>query len=173
MGNRLFSDYRGRYGGHNLTDSWESQRGADTIRLPLRKGTISASELENLIGELCFSQTCLFGKFARKQIRCTYRQIRAEKYTADLSTPEKMAPRWLVGVIDNITPRIHRSAAHPTDFVLYTDASASANRISALLHNGNYKRPVALRLKESKAPRFRRNRFSRKNDISDWGRYPP
>ena len=32
--------------------------------------SIHALELERLIGRLCFSQTCLFGKFARTQMRC-------------------------------------------------------------------------------------------------------
>ena len=51
-----------------------------TIERHIRTSIISSHELDKLIGKLCFSQTCLFGKFARIQLRCLYKQLHAPRY---------------------------------------------------------------------------------------------
>ena len=142
----------------------KAQRRPETIQRHLKEGLAPAPELEKLVGGIYFSQTCLFGESARTQLRCLYRALRAVTYAGNLPTFEKMTLRWRAGVIGNLTPRLPRAAARPTDFALYTDASTSTARIDALLFKENSRHPVVLKLAVSRAPSIWRKRLKRKNE---------
>ena len=55
----------------------------------LQEGRISHSFLEKLIGKLLFSQTAVFGKFARTQLRPLYVKLNRRVYNARLSAYER------------------------------------------------------------------------------------
>ena len=102
----------------------------------LSDGTITQMELEKLIGKLCFSQTCLFGKFARTHLRCLYKKLHMRRYSAALTKLERMTLHWWADVIISLRPRIPREPGGTADYVLYTDAATSTNRVAALLFRG-------------------------------------
>ena len=143
----------------------KASRWTASISNYLKEGVISSNELEKLIGKLCFSHTCLFGKFARTQLRCLYRKLYAPKYIAHLASHERLTLRWWIDVLSNLSPRVPRGSSHPPDFVLYTDAATSANRIAALLFKGSTKPPLVITLAVSRVPNFRRKRFNSKDTI--------
>ena len=106
--------------------------------------TITQIELEKLLGKLCFSKTCLFGKFARTQLRRLYRKLHTKTYTAKLTKLEKMSLRWWADVIISLRRRIPRKPGRTAEFVLYTDAATSTNRVAALLFRGATPPPLQL-----------------------------
>ena len=66
----------------------------------LSQGRISYQELEKLIGRLSFSQTLLFGKFARTQLRPLYQKLYRRVYNATLSAEERdVFSRWYETII--------------------------------------------------------------------------
>ena len=113
------------------------------IHKHLKEGLISSHELEKLIGKLCFSQTCLFGKFASTQLRCLYTKLHAPRYSAKLSKAEILTLNWRADVISQLSPRIPRLTGGAPDFVLYTDAATSTCRIAALLFKGGNSPPLS------------------------------
>ena len=78
------------------------------IEQRIKSGLISPRELDKLIGKLCFSQTCLFWKFAITQLRCLYKKLQAPRYIARLNSFEHLARRRRAGVIAGLSPRIPR-----------------------------------------------------------------
>ena len=75
------------------------------IKSFLAAGAISHSCLEKLIGRLSFSQTSLFGKFARTQLRPLYQKFHRRWYNAQLSTLERRTFEWWHQIIADFTPR--------------------------------------------------------------------
>ena len=143
----------------------KAKRWTDSILRRLKEGVTSPNELAKLTGKLRFSQTCLFGKFDRAQLLCLYQKLYAPRYLARLESRERLTPRWRVDVLSNLSPSFPRGSPHPPDFVLYTDAASSANRIEALLFKGSAKPPIVLELAVSYVPNFWRKRFNSKNVI--------
>ena len=144
------------------------------IRRRINDGSISHPDLEKLIGKLRFSQTCLFGKFARTQIRCLYRKLYAPSYSHILSQTELIALHWWVEVISNLKPRIPRGVCQAPDFVIYNDAATITMRIAALLfQGGSSPPPTILHLAVSRVPRFWRTNFNSKNEIFGLGMLAP
>ena len=85
------------------SNSWKLQISPPTEKAEARpafvrsfrlRGSIHAMELECLIGRLCFSQTCLFGKFARTQMRFFYKNLRIRVFVAKFAQRELLAPPW-------------------------------------------------------------------------------
>ena len=148
----------------SLTEE-KANKWADSIRKYLQQGLISSSELDKLIGKLCFSQTCLFGKFARTQLRCLYKKLHAPRYIAKLAKHEILTLNWWIDVLISLKPRIPRGPNTKPDFVLYTDAASSTNRIAALLFKGNSSPPTVLELTMSIVPSFWLKQFNPKNVI--------
>ena len=128
-------------------------------------GFLSSHELGELTGKLCFSQTCLFGEFARAHLRCLYRKLRARRYCAALSKFETMSLRWWADVISRLQPRTPWGSGKGPDYVLYTDAATSSGRIAALLLKGNKLPPIVLILAVARAPNFWMSRFNAQNRI--------
>ena len=73
-------------------------------RTYLHAGRISSHGVGKLVGELIFSQTCLFGKFARSHLRCLYRKLYREFYTPKISNYEGFILRWRADVVANLPP---------------------------------------------------------------------
>ena len=141
-------------------DKWSK-----AIRNVLHVGSISSQELEKLIGKLCFSQTCLFGKFARTQLRCLYRKLHTPRYQPRITKFERMTLYWWVDVIASLQPRIPRSPGRAPNFVIYTDAATSSGKIASLLFKGEQLPPKVLIQAASRAPRFWTRHFRPKNLI--------
>ena len=143
----------------------KAKKWSENIGRILKEQRISAHELEKLIGKLCFSQTCLFGKFARTQLRCLYRKLHAPRFVPNLSKAENLVLHWWNDVISKLSPRIPRGENFFPDFVLYTDAATLSNRIAAVLFRGNSSDPVVSKLTHSKVPNFWLRKFNSKNTI--------
>ena len=164
----LLGTFPSKEGGMDLTVSLPQDKAAKwaaDITQYQAKGIITHPELEKLIGKLCFSQTCLFGKFARTQLRCLYRKLYAPKYKAALSKHENLTLSWWIDVLLNLTPRIPRASCKPPDFVLYTDAATSSRSIAAILFQGGSNPPIVQKLATSRVPKFWTSRFNAKNEI--------
>ena len=71
----------------SLTEEKASQW-SELIRTYRMRGPIRALELESLIGKSVFSQTCLFGKFARTKMRYLYKKIHRRYYASSFSAME-------------------------------------------------------------------------------------
>ena len=85
----------------------KAPRRIDTTKRPLSEGRAGRKDLESLIGELGFSQTSLFAKFARCQLRAIYLKIHR---------------KWYPPTISSTAPRVVASPSTQADFVIYTDA---------------------------------------------------
>ena len=69
--------------------------------------SIHALELESLVGKLGFSQTCLFGKFARAKIRYLYKKLRRRYYVSSFPAWELSPLLWRGGaILAELQPRI-------------------------------------------------------------------
>ena len=102
----------------------------------LERGCIGFQELEKLIGRLSFSQTSVFGKFARTQLRPLYKKLYNRFFRPTLSGQERFTLRWWFRVLRELSPRIPcRGMSYP-DFVLYTDAASTRAKICAVLFKG-------------------------------------
>lgn len=105
---------------------------AKEIPTPISKGEISSQSLENLICKLSFSQTNLFGKFARAQIRPLYKKLYARNFSPNLSDAESLTLRRWVAVLTSLQPRIPRQCGRRPGMVIYSDAALITRKIAAL-----------------------------------------
>ena len=99
----------------------------------IRDRSISSHDLEKLIGKLGFSQTSLFGKFARTQLSPLYRKFYSRSFTPKLSFSEARTLHWWAEVLASLRPRIPRPVNRTPDFVVYTDAALLTRRLAALV----------------------------------------
>ena len=90
--------------GHRLRISLTNEKREKRAHLLdsfLKEGRISRICLGKLIGRLGFSQTCIFGKFARTQIRPLYQKFHQWVYNAQLSRHERCTfERWRAAIAD-------------------------------------------------------------------------
>ena len=111
----------------------KASRWCQEIREFLKRRSISSPELEKLIGKLGFSQTNLFGKFARTQLRPLYKKFYAKNFSAKLSLSEARTLQWWAHVLSSLHPRIPRPSNCPPDLVIYTDAALLSRRLAAII----------------------------------------
>ena len=107
----------------------------------LTAGKISHSCLEKLIGRLLFSQSAVFGKFARTQLRPLYLKLHRRVYCAKLSAQERLLFSWWKQVIEEFTPRISVPRPLRPHWILYTDAATSTRLLCAVLFHGDSSTP--------------------------------
>ena len=143
----------------------KASRWTAQIRQRLKEGAISSHELEKVIEKLCCSQTCLFGKLARTQLRCLYMKLHAHRSQASLSLRERLTLTWWADVLIKLQHRAPSLNRAPPNFALNTDAATGANRIDALLFQGPTHAPTAMRLAAFAVPNFWRKHFDAKNTI--------
>ena len=93
------------------------------------------------MGKLSFSQTAMFGKFARSQMRVLYRKLYRKYYAATLEEREFAAPKWRLAILHELNPRILRSITKFPDIVIYSDSATTGYRLAALLFNGGQSGP--------------------------------
>ena len=141
-------------------EAWAGQ-----LRPHLATGAISSHELEKLIGKLGFSQTNLFGKFARALMRPLYRKFYDRNYTSRLSSIERSLFLWWIALIQALQPRVPRRSLAKPDFVVYTDAALLSRRIAGLVVSSTPSGPLVNLLAEGVAPKFRLSKFNKKNPI--------
>ena len=67
----------------------KAEKWALIIRNIIKQRTVSATELESLIGKLGFSPTQLFGKFPRAMFRDLYRKSNRKSYVPQISSGEQ------------------------------------------------------------------------------------
>lgn len=91
----------------------------------LTKGSISHRELLKLIGRLSFSQTLLFGKFGRTQLRPLYQKLHRRGYNARLTDAGRAVFGWCERVIRSFPPRIFHPFGRQCEWLVYTDAATS------------------------------------------------
>ena len=94
------------------------------------------------MGRLSFSQTAIFGKFARTQLRPLYAKLHRRVYNAGLSAIERDALRWWQSVIAEFTPRLAIPRPARADWLIYTDAATHPPTLCALLFKGSSFSPV-------------------------------
>ena len=137
-------------------------------------GTIRFQELESLVGKLGFSQTCLFGEFARIQLRPLYRKLYDRSFSPHLTSDELSNLAWRADVLSELNPRIPRGCQRTPDWVLFTDAATSTNIFAAVLFRGGARRnsPV-FRLTSGKVPACWLSRFHRREKIYGPDLLPP
>ena len=107
----------------------------------LKAGTISRLCLEKLLGRLGFSQTSLFGKFDRAQIRPLYQKFYRRAYNARLTRLERTNLSWRQQIIAYCAPRLARTRPARADWLIYTDAATDHAKLCALLFRGDFSRP--------------------------------
>ena len=102
----------------------------------LKVGRISQICLGGLTEKLSFSQTSLFGKFARAQMRPLYTKLNRRVLNARLSTWERSVFTCRAQAIADFTPRLDIHRPHRPDWLIYTDAAADPPALCALLFAG-------------------------------------
>ena len=86
-------------------------------------GHISHALLESLSGRLGFSQTAVFGRFARAMLKPLYTKLYDPRYTTALTTALTRNLRLRVATLLNILPVIISFARCRPGWILYTDAA--------------------------------------------------
>ena len=104
-------------------------RWADEVTVVIKNREIPAQELGDLIGNPGFSQTNLFGKFARTQLRPLYAKFYSMGFSPSLPNSEIRAFHWRPTRLRSLQPRIPRPANRRRDLVVYTDAALLTRRI--------------------------------------------
>ena len=99
----------------------------------LKSRTISHQELEKLIGRFSFSQTILFGKFARAQLRPLYRKLHSKFYSGKLAPHELDNLSWWRSLLAVMAPRSLAPRPKLVPWIAYTDAATSSSMLCALL----------------------------------------
>ena len=114
---------------------------SDLIGGFLKEARISHICLGNLIGELSFSQTSLFCKFARTQMRPLQTKLNRRVYNARLSAGERLVSTWWARAIADFTPRLAIPRPSRPDWLIYTDAATDPPSLFALLFEGRRASP--------------------------------
>ena len=138
---------------------------SNEVKLHMKAGMISSSELEKLIGKLGFSQTNLFGKFARAQLRLLYKKFYARSYRSKLSPEELKNLSWWAAVLSSLHPRIPRPSNCRPDLVVYTDAALLSRLLAAVVLSPTPSSFSASLLLVSSTPQAWMKKFNRKNPI--------
>ena len=108
----------------------------DTVKGFLERGRVGRKELESLIGKLGFSQTCLFGKFDRCQLRALYLKLHQKWFVSTITERETLVSRWWISALRNVSPRIASSPALQADLIVYTDAATSSRLMASVTFEG-------------------------------------
>ena len=115
---------------------------AALIQEHIKARSISHQQLEKLIGKLSFSQTQLFAKFARTQLRPLYRKLYRKVYNAKLTLLELHNLRWWYDIISAMSPRWVTTRPTRVPWIAYTDAATNPPKICALLFEGTASSPL-------------------------------
>ena len=99
-------------------DKWTS-----LITSYMKGGQMPHRCLDKIIGGLSFSQTSLFGEFARTQLRPLYAALYRRVYHARLPILERNSLSWRIRAIPEFTPRQAIPRPCRADWLMYTDAS--------------------------------------------------
>ena len=143
----------------------KARRRSSQLREALSANTISQVDLEKVIGRLSFSQTSVFGKFARAQMLPFYTKLYRRKYIPQLSPLERFTFRWRIRVLKELKPRIPRGGLRPTDFVVYTDAAARNLKLRSIILHGDQTDLTIQLLTTGSVPSYWREAIQRTNLI--------
>ena len=144
----------------------KASRRVGAIKLFLPKGRVGRKDLGSLIGKLGFSQTCLFGKFARCQLRALYCKLNRLWYVPTLRSREILIFRRWISVLHTVSPRLVALPDAQAGLIVYTDAATSSQIISAFsFAGGPGGRRRILDAFASKMPILRQQQFRDSNMI--------
>ena len=143
----------------------KARRRSSEIYSYVENRTISSQELEKLISNFGFSQTNLFGKYARTQLRPLYRKFCARNFRSKLSNYELHTFSGRSEVLRSLKPRVPRPSNRKPDFIIYTDAALLARKIAALAISTPNGRAVIELLAEAFAPKAWMRRLHERNPI--------
>ena len=118
----------------------------------IRTRSIKRQELEKLIGRLSFSQTLLFGKFARTQLLPLYQELNRRVYKARLTDAETAVFSWRGGLFAPSPLGSAAPCAQKCAWLVYTDAGASHLYLCALRFKGTADEPRLVSQLASAAP---------------------
>ena len=118
----------------------------------ISKCSLSHQALGKLIGRLFFSQTLIFGKFARTQLRPLYQKLRRWVYNARLTSSELAVFQWWGKVVRSFSPRVCIPRSQYCDWVVYTGAATSPPRLCALRFAGAMRETRQVQQLSSSAP---------------------
>ena len=150
----LLGHFPSRGNGHCLSISLppeKRRRWSALIAGYLRDGRIVRSSLDKLIGKLLFSQTSVFGKFPRTQLRPLYQKLNRRVYNAHLSPYERSVFSWWQSVIADFTPRLAVPRPIRPHWIIYTDSATTPPRLCDLLFDGATSSPSLHLLCSSRA----------------------
>ena len=133
------------------------------MQTSLKALRIAALAIGSLIGKLSFSQTRLFGKFARTHPRPLNRKLYRRFYAAKLSPRESTTLKRRIAALTKIKPRIARGIDRYTDFILLTDAAKHTPLIAGFLFRPRTKR--VLQITTGRAPSSWMRLSQRRNTI--------
>ena len=109
-----------------------------------------------LLGEAhyapAFSQTAVFGKFARTQLRPMCRKFNSRFFSATLPPYEKSVFRWRKEVIEERIPRLAAPRPRRPHWISYTDAATNHPILCALLFRGGRASPDLYTACAARAP---------------------
>ena len=151
----LLGEFPSHRNGHKLSISLPPEKRKNWPQLLasyLKEGSITHSCLEKLIGRLLFSQTAVFGKFARTQLRPLYLKLHRRVYCAKLSAQEKLLFSWWKQIVEEFRPRIAIPRPIRPHWILYTDAATSTRLLCAVLFHGDSSTPRIKVCCDSAAP---------------------
>ena len=101
----------------------KAHRWARLINTIIASANISHSTLESLIGRLSFSQTAVFGRFARAMLKPLYAKLFSPRFHPQLSLPLIRNLQWWATILLSLTPRVATLTRSSPDWVVYTDAA--------------------------------------------------
>ena len=104
-----------------LTEA-KATKWAEQIKQVLKEGEIKHTEIEGLIGKLSFSQTMMFGGFARSMMKPLYRKLYAHHYSTSLSECDRRVLIWWMTTLRTLDPEIIRDFGSHPDFALFLSA---------------------------------------------------
>ena len=111
----------------------KAEKWAKLIDAVVSTGSINHSTLEKLIGKISFSQTAIFGKFARTMISPLHHKLHAKSYRERISIQEKRVFQWWAATLRSLKPRIATPKPKFPELIIYTDAATRTNTICAVL----------------------------------------
>ena len=106
---------------------------ATLIEEIIAKGSVQHKQLEELICKLSFTQTSVFGRFARTLLKPLNRKLHSRPYISALSSSEPNPLSWREASVRAARPRQVLLRRKFPEIVIYTDAATYAAILAAVV----------------------------------------
>ena len=111
----------------------KNEKCADTASEFASRGAIPHKDLENLIGEISFTQTSGFGRFGGTLFRPVRDMLKLRPYLARLSRDEIGILRWRVALLRDDISRICFPKSPRPEAMIYTDSGTATKIVDSLV----------------------------------------